>query len=702
MSDPTNPGMGVPEQPAPPLFPTAPPTGQWAPPPPGGEIPAPLPAGPGGRRGGKGKLLAGIAALAVLGGGAYASAQLLGSDERGAGSPEEAAEQLIAALNGSDALGVIDLLPDGERDVLLSIADLASEAQRLELLDDEGFSLEAFNGVDFEITDPEFEVEELSDGEQGSLTRVSLVGGEASVDVDGEDILENIGDLGDDLADENDADLEVDDVSESEDIGDVLDELEAEAEDGGEGFVNPFSIAVIEQDGRFFPSVGFTIAEFARADANANGEDIDAPELGDGIEPDGADSPLAAVQDAVEAATAGDLEAGLAVLDPGELGAAQVYVPLLTDLPEPEDTGVEVEITDARVEDLGGGASRVVPTALTASGELDGASFDFSLEDHCVELSVDVEDEDGFELDRTCFDEDIESDIADDVDVPEEVSDLIAAVSPIEGGFVTVERDGQHFVSPIRTVVQSIADVVDDIEAEDLQPGGIIRDAIDGELNDEFDDLGESLDEAFEDAEPDEIAVAVLALLQDEDVDVEQLLFSNVTISGGAGFFIGVSVARSIDDGFDSGDFEDFEDEFEEGIDEEIIIDDPPTAPTVTVPPDEEAEVRTPTGPTGSGPNGEMVLGDVLAGSVAEDGVATFTAIGVADGVLIGAQALDGSDLTITVVDAATGEQLEFDDDFNAPDPEVLAFLEEGQVVTIEVRGFAGQPGEFVVYYEQF
>jgi hypothetical protein len=696
VNDPTNPG-----QPAAPLFPTAPPTGQWAPPPPGGEIPAPTPAGPGGGRGGKGKLLAGIAALAVLGGGAYASAQLLGSDERGAGSPEEAAEQLIAALNGSDALGVIDLLPDGERDVLLSVADLAAEAQRLELLDDEGFSLEAFNGIDFEITDPEFEVEELSDGEQGSLTRVSLVGGEASVDVDGEDILANIGDLGDDLADENDADLEVDDVSESEDIGDLLDELEAEADDGGEDFVNPFSIAVIEEDGRFFPSVGFTVAEFARVDANAGGEDIDAPELGDGIEPEGADSPLAAVQDAVEAATAGDLEAGLAVLDPGELGAAQVYVPLLTDLPDPEDTGVEVEITDARVEDLGRGASRVVPTAVNVSGELDGAAFDFTLEDHCVELSVDVEDEDGFELDRTCFDEDIESDIADDVDVPEEISDLIAAVSPIEGGFVTVERDGRHFVSPIRTLVQSIADVVDDIGAEDLQPGGIIRDAFEGELSDEFDDLGESLDEAFEDAEPDEIAVAVLALLQDEDVDVEQLLFSNVTISGGVALGVGVSVANSFEDGFESGDFEDFEDEFEEGIDEEIVIDEPPTA-TTQVPADDEAEVRTPTGPTGGGPNGAMVLGDVLAGSVAEDGVATFTAIGVADGVLIGAQALDGSDLTITVVDAATGEQLEFDDDFNAPDPEVLAFLEEGQVVTIEVRGFAGQPGEFVVYYEQF
>jgi len=346
----------------------------------------------------------------------------------------------------------------------------------------------------------------------------------------------------------------------------------------------------------------------------------------------------------------------------------------------------------------------VVPTALTASGEFDGASFDLTLEDSCIELSVDVEDEEGFELDRTCFDEDIESDLADDIDVPQEISDLIASVSPIEGGIVTVERGGEHFVSPLRTVVQGLAGVVDDIELEDVQEGGILREAFEGELNDEFEDVNESFEEAAEDADAEEVAVAVLALLQDEQVDLEELVFSAPTLTTAVSFSVGIAVASSFEDGFEAEDFEDFEDEFEEGIDEDPFEEDPfEEEPTETTQrPDDEPGIRTPTGPTGSGPNGEMLVGDVLAGSVAEDGVATFTAIGVPDGVLIGAQALDGSDLTITVIDAATGEQLEFDDDFNAPDPEVLAFLQEGQVVTIEVEGFAGQAGEFVVYYEVF
>lgn len=708
MTDPTNPG--VPQQPAPPLFPTTPPTQQWAPPPagapqptavgawepppPGGELPVPAPTG--GGRGGKGKLVIGVLALAVLGGGAYASAQLLGSDDRGAGSPEEAAEQLIAALNGSDVLGVIDLLPDGERDVLLSVTDLTEDARRLELLDDEDFSLDAFSGVSFEVTDAEFEVEELSDSDAGSLTRVSLVAGEATAELDGEAFAANVGDLGDELAESNGAELEPDDESESVDIADELERLEEEAEELDEEFINPFSIAVIEEDGRFFPSIGFTIAEFVRADLNRFGEELEAPDLDDGIEPEGGESPLEAVQALVDAATSLDGEAAIAALDPGEMGALQVYSPILGDFPDGEDSGVEIEIQDARVEDIGRGGSRVVPTALTASGEVDDVTFDFALEDSCVELSVEVDGEDEFELDRTCFDEDIDSDIADDVDVPQEISELIAAVSPIEGGIVTVERDGRHFVSPIRTVVQGVEGVVDDIDLEDVQEGGIIRELFAGDLGDEFEDFADSFTEATEDAEPEDVAVAVLALLQDQEVDLEELVFSSPTFATGVGFGIGFAVASSFEESFeeieDFEDFEDFEDEFED----DEFEDDPPTTG-----PDEPVD-RTPTGPTGTGPDGALLVGDVVSGSVAEDAVATFTAIGVADGTLIGAQATDGSDLTITVIDAATGIEIEFDDDFNAPDPEVLAFLEEGQVVTIEVRGFGGQPGEFVLYYEVF
>lgn len=721
MSDPTNPEGATPGVPPQPDYPVAPPTGQWAAPspqPPGpatGAFAAPgvPPTYPGvesptqavSSGGGGKKLLVGLGALVVVGGGAFASLSLLGgSDDRGASSPEEAGQELVAALNQSDVLGVIDLLPDGERDVLLAVTDqLSSEGQRLGLLDDT-FRLDGFDGVTITIDDPEFDVEELSDSDAGSLSRVSLVGGDASIEVDADALEGNVGGTLADLIDEAGGEVDAEDFDDSVDIADFLDDLESESDDFGVPFTNPFSVAVVEDDGRFFPSIGFTVAEFARQEANQfafDDEGVDAPDLDDGIEPEGAGSPEEAVQALIDAATGADAEAALALLDPEEMGALQAYVPAFTDLPSGDSSGVDIEVTDADVESLGGGVNRVQITGLTVEGDLLGVGIDFVLDGSCVELSVDVPDEDGFELDRTCFDEPVESDIADDVDIPEEIAELASIFSGNESGIITVERDGEHFISPIRTLTDSVAGSVAGVDREDLEDGGVLFEAFSGGLDDEFDDLGEQLDDAFEDADSDEIAPAIISLLEQAGLDPTQVLNANVLTAVAATTVLGSAAESSFTEiggtigSDDFEDFEDFEDDFgddttdttaDDGFDDTVI--------------DEPDVVRTPTG--ASGPAGEVLLGDVVEGSVGADGVTTFTLVGTADGALIGAQALDGSDLTLTVVDPATGNTIEFDDDFNAPDPEVLVFLEEGQVVTIEIREFSGDPGAFVLYYELF
>ena len=137
---------------------------------------------------------------------------------------------------------------------------------------------------------------------------------------------------------------------------------------------------------------------------------------------------------------------------------------------------------------------------------------------------------------------------------------------------------------------------------------------------------------------------------------------------------------------------EELDDEFFE--EEELIEDDD----DVSVP---DVPLRTPTGPAGSGPAGELLVGDVVAGTFPAGGEASFTLIGTAGGAFIGAQATDGGDLTVTLTDVATGEELDFSDDFVGFDPEGFAVLAEGQPVLVTIRAFSpSDSGEFVVYYE--
>jgi hypothetical protein len=643
MSDPSN------------LYPQSPPplpapVGQWAvprgsfPPPGAGPDLGVPPAAPK-RRSGR-SLVAGGVAVALLAGGTYATAQLLG-DEAGAASPEEAATQLIRAFNDADVIGLIELLPPGEREALLDITgELTGEGERLGLID-ETFRLDGIPGVTIEITDPELEVEELGDG----LARVSVVDGEALVAVDGDLLAGTAGPVADDIADANDTEVEVDDSEETVDIGDLVEEAEEEADELGGAVQNPFTVAVIEIDGRWHPSLGFTIAELIRIDANRFEEDeLRAPDLGDGVDPEGAETPEAVLQALLDAAADLDAEAALALLDPEETAAAQVYSDLfLGDLDDDGGSGTEVsaELTDAEVTELGDGVNRVVPTGFVVEGTSDEETFRIELEDGCLAVQSESDDPDVDDIDtEVCSGDDLADALPDelgesfeDVEVPEELTELIEAFQPVEVGFITVERGGEHFLSPLRTVFDVLAVSFRGLERSDLEQGGIVFDLLTGELDDEFEDFFDEVFEGFEE-------------------EFEATIDDDVTI---------------IDDEFD----EDFDEDFE------------------------DLPVRVPTGSTGGGPAGELLAGDVVAGSFPLGGVQVFALIGTAGEAFIGAQTTNDADLTVTVTDPATGEELAFSDDHAGFDPEAFLRLEEGQVVVVTVAAFAdAEAAGFVVYYE--
>ena len=619
MSDPNYPSV----PPTAPIAPTPTPTpaSPWAPPPPAAPEPGPKRA--------LGKPLAiGVGVVALAAGGVFAVRAFTG-DERGAASPEDAATALADAIADEDVLGVVDLLPEGERDLLRDLTTQArDEYQRLGVLSDT-FSLDGFRGVDIVAEDIEVEVDEITEG----LAVVTITDGSFSVEVDGDELTGNLGDVVEAVADERDIEIEVDDIEEETDA----EELEA-------------SFAVIEEDGRWFPSIGFTIAELARQfDASFDDDDApsdDPPDLDEGIEPEGAESPEDAVQALLDAGTSLDPEAAIAILDPGEARALQVYSQYLDLEPGESDTEIEAELTDVEVEDIGGGASRVVPVGLEVTFETeDLTTGEVVLDDGCINVDIqppEGADETSFE-EEFCFgdDGDLLGDDVGDVEVPDELQDVADAFRPIRLGIVTVERDGEHFVAPIRTTGDLLLNLTRGLEPEDLEEGGSVFELLSGELDEDVEELVE------------EVA--------DETVVVE-------------------------DDVFDDDVFGDDVEEDCEGVGCGF---------------EDELEPRTPAGP--SGPNGELLVFDAVEGTVAELGTATFTAVAdIDDDFVIGAQGVGDFDSVITVTDEATGEVLGENDDFIGRDPEVLVSLTAGQRVTIEVRGFADAGGDFLVYFEPF
>ena len=587
----------------------------------------------GGRRVPARALAIGLGVVALAGGTAFA-VQSFGGGESGAATPEEAATRLVDAIAAEDVLGVIDLLPEGERDLLRDLTtDARDEYQRLGVLSDT-FSLDGFNGVDIVAEDVEVDVDEITDG----LAMVTITDGEFSVEVDGDELTGNLGEVVEAVADERDAEIEVDDT-----------EDEADAEELAASF------AVVEEDGRWHPSLAFTAAELARQSSfDDDGNPLDEPDLTDGVEPEGADDPEAAVQALIDAGASLDAEDAIAILDPGEARALQIYSQYflpIDDADLPEDLEIEAELTEAEVDDLGGGANRVVPTGFELRFESEDGDGEVVLEDGCVNVDIRPADEDdGEPLDEEfCFAEDGEPlpDEVGDVEVPEELQEVAEAFLPLRFGIVTVQRDGEHFVAPIRTLGDAILGLTRGLEREDLEEGGAVFALLAGDLDDEVEEL---FDQAFESS-----------LGFEEEFEFDEDAFGDEVEDDCEG--VGC------------------------GFDEEEV--EPEFAP------------RTETG--ASGPNGELQIFDVVAGSVAEDGTATFTAIADIDGeFVIGVQGEDGLDSVVTVFDAATGEELGFNDDFSGVDPEVLVSLAGGQVVNIEVRGFAGAGGDFLVYFEPF
>ena len=244
-----------------------------------------------------------VGAVALLAASSFAVWALTRPD--GADSPEAAVRSMFSAIDHEDALGVVESLPPGERKVLRDpLVDTNKELHRLGVL--KSFSLDDVPGADLQVKDLKLATTDLGDG----VTAVEVTGGTIS----GKSIPKDIP-LGDPLKkiiEDNGGTVDFKESTFSEDLSQ-----------------DHLKLVTIKEDGGWHVSLAYSVAEAIRTSAADDGGDPPpVPDFGHGVQPVGADSPDAAVHDLADAAVARDAAKAVALTDPQEMRALYDYAPL--------------------------------------------------------------------------------------------------------------------------------------------------------------------------------------------------------------------------------------------------------------------------------------------------------------------------------------------------------------------------------------
>lgn len=407
----------------------------------------------------RGKILGGVAAgILVIAAGAFAATQLAGADG-GSESPEAAVESLFEAISEEDLVGIAEVVLPGERRTFIDPAlEGLGHLQRWGVLAD-SFDDRDISGIDLEVDGLALRTESVAD----DIVNV-YASGRISAEIDGASF--PIGDL----VQENlppDADpSELDVPRETETFEDVM-------------------MTAVREDGRWYVSGMYTVAEHARAEAG-----VALPATG--IAPIGAGSPEEAVDGIIQAINDVDLAGLVARWNPDEAQALQRYAPIFLDDAQAElDQAMAADDVSFRLEDVEYDVVRrgdlaVVQfsgaTLRVASGEDEGTVTIDS--DGCITATFDGETE------EMCTD----TGAIDLTDTP--MGDLEARFADMDDlGLVVTQRGGQWFVSPIRTYSETFLAFARVIDREDLErfievsQDGSLEAWIEGELEAMLSDL---------------------------------------------------------------------------------------------------------------------------------------------------------------------------------------------------------------------
>ena len=295
------------------------------------------------RRVGRGRRAGMITAIAALiGAGGFTTYSFIGaSNDGGAATPQEAVTTFVSAMEREDVLGMIDVtLPQEVGALRGAIDSITSDAKRVGVLADD-FDSGGVQGIDIAVADLVLETNFL----EGGLAAVTATSGTVSASFDPANLR----------------------------LGDALrlligDDQTADTASMDFAGIEPHAVLMtVEQDGRWYVSVEYTIAEYLR---RAAGWDVPGPVS---RTPVGFDSPEAAATGFYERLASLDLQSTIDTFAPGEDAIAWLAQTWMADaqanIEDERADGLSIAVSGLTFETIGDGDHRLLrPLTFLAQG----------------------------------------------------------------------------------------------------------------------------------------------------------------------------------------------------------------------------------------------------------------------------------------------------------------------------------------------
>ncbi|WP_199440084.1 DUF3824 domain-containing protein [Umezawaea beigongshangensis] len=388
-----------------------------------------------------------VVAVVALAAGTVATVWAIRSSDSaaaGAPSPAAAASNLMNSLGSGDVIGIMNGLAPAEAKLSKDYTEqTVQELKRLEILKPEA-DPNKVTGVEFKAEGITFD-EGAAEQVNNHVTINKLTAGTITVTSDVRQIP-----LTDKLVDALGSEFDQQ-SPETETI-----DLAQKIRDENDG--EPFRIATVKVGDEWYPSIFYTLADYALAE-----EGLKWPSTG--IAAAGAGSAGDAAKQMIEAALDSDLEKVIALLPPDELGVLQDVGPVLVEqMGGSAPTGAKLLALETDEKEVTGGT---LLTVKKLSVEADGEKVDVSRDGDCYTVAAQGDSQ------KLCADEVTQLiEQQGGSDLPPAAVDVMGRLASglmQEGvGVVATEVDGKFYVSPFRTYSELLLTVVRQLEAKDV------------------------------------------------------------------------------------------------------------------------------------------------------------------------------------------------------------------------------------------
>ncbi|GLZ36801.1 flagellar basal body protein FliL [Actinokineospora sp. NBRC 105648] len=391
----------------------------------------------------KGLVIGSVVAVLAVAAGAGVTVWALnrGSAPAGAENPTAAATSLVNAIGQGDVAGLLTGLAPAERDLMTTLnTQTTTELQRLKVYKS-GIDANKVEGFELKTENLAFD-ESAAEKVNDHLTITKLVGGKVTLSSDASKLpfTKEFMDaafprgMGESKAE-----------TKTIDVADFI-------KDENKG--KPIRIATVKVDSEWYPSLFYTIADYALADAKQ-----EWPRQS--IAAKGASSPGDAVRGLADAALDADLSRVIELLPPDEMAVLHDVGPVLVDqLGRQKPSGAKILSLKTETQDVEGGTKVLLKEVEV---EADGQRGKITKDGECYAAESEGETK------KFCAD-DLASEFGGkrmSSGAKQALTNLVKGMMA-NTGVVTTKVDGKWYVSPIRSVTELEITALQSLQPDDI------------------------------------------------------------------------------------------------------------------------------------------------------------------------------------------------------------------------------------------